>query len=95
MRQKIVLIPALCAALSACGDFPELDEAVDSNARRAPYPDLVPLENVTGSLPEEQIKPETPEELDTRVARLKARAARLNRDVIDDATHERMQAGVN
>lgn len=95
MRLPFVLIPAFCAALTACGEFPELKEAVDSDARRAPYPDLVPLESITGNIPEKRITPETPEELDARVARLKARSARLNRSVIDSETHDRMQAGVD
>ena len=85
------MIPVLVAGLSACSDFPELEDVVDSDAA---YPDLVPIESLTSQTPDPQIKPETAPNLDARVERLRARAGRLKGDVIDDETHARMDAGI-
>ena len=94
MRLTFFLIPAVFTALSACNEFPELDQTVDSDARDASYPDLVPIDTIQSGIPDQQIEPETQDELDARVDRLKARADRLSGAVIDDATQERMQAGI-
>ncbi len=91
MRLKFLMISALTVGLSACSEFPELEDTVDSNAA---YPGLVPIESLTSQAPDPQIKPETAPDLETRVDRLKARAARLKRKVIDEETHARMDAGV-
>lgn len=95
MRLPFVVIPALFAALSACSDFPELDEAVDDTSRDAPYPKLVPIETITASVPDSQIGPDATLDIETRVNRLRARAARLKGTVVDGATRERMVAGIN
>ena len=91
MRLTLLMISALCLSLSACSEFPELEDTVDSNAA---YPGLVPIESLTSQAPDPRIKPETAPDLDARVDRLKARAARLKSDVIDEETHARMDAGI-
>ena len=92
----VALIAALsAAALSGCSQFPELEEVEDSAARNAPYPDLVPIESIKATVPDAQTTPETAPDLETRVDSLKARAGRLKGAVVDGATQERMQAGVN
>ncbi len=81
--------------LAACSQFPQLDETVDSQARRAAYPDLIPIEDIYTRIPDTRIYPDTPLRLEDRVSRLRARAARLRGTVIDGATRQRMRAGVN
>ena len=91
MRLPFLLIPALLVALSACSDFPELEDTVDSDAT---YPALVPIESLTARAPDPRIEPETAPDTQSRIDRLKSRAARLQGDVIDNDTHERMQDGI-
>lgn len=97
MRLRPAPVAALIAALSltGCSQFPELEQVEDSAAREAPYPDLVPIESITASVPDARTTPATAPDMETRVDRLKARAGRLKGTVVDAATHERMQAGVN
>ena len=94
MHLRSALIPIVFAALGACSDFPELDDAVDSDAQGTTYPDLVPIESLNSRAPDQRITPETAPDLDSRIARLKNRAARLKGPVVDTETHERMKAGV-
>ncbi len=95
MRQTYILPFGVLVALGACNEFPELDESVDSAARDAVYPDLVPIETITAGVAETQIEPETEEDLEERVDRLKARAKRLKRgSVVDKATQRRMESGI-
>lgn len=94
MRLTLLPIPALLAALGACTQFPELDHTVDSDAQAAGYTDLVPIETIKSAIPETQIEPETQEDLEDRVARLKARSKRMRGAVVDDATQERMREGI-
>ncbi len=84
MRLPLLLILPLVAALSACNEFPELDDTVDSDAR---YPALLPIESLTSRAPDPRIKPETAPDTQSRIDRLKSRAARLQGDVIDDETN--------
>lgn len=82
---------ALAIGLSACGDFPELDGVFDDDA---PYPSLVPIETLKNRAPDPTVTPETSPQLTSRVDRLRARANGLKRDIIDDETQARMDAGV-
>ncbi len=91
MRLSLTLIPVLFVTLSACSEFPELEQEEDKSAA---YPSLVPVERLNSQAPDPQIKPETAPDLDKRVDRLKRRAKRLQRDVIDDETQARMEAGI-
>lgn len=90
-RLPIAMSLALIVGLSACSEFPELDETVDSDAA---YPELVPVESLTARAPDPRLKPETSPELSSRMDRLRARAAGLKRDVIDEETQARMDAGI-
>ena len=94
MRLSFLPIPALFAALGACTQFPELDHTVDSEAQAAGYTDLVPIETIKTAVPETQIEPETQDDLEDRVERLKKRANGLRGAVVDEATQERMRAGI-
>ena len=71
------LIFSLLLAIPACTEFPELDAKVDAAARAAPYPNLIPVEDIRASVAEQQITPSTSSDVNARAARLKARAARM------------------
>ncbi len=75
MRAWLIL-PVLFA-IPACIEYPELDAKVDAAARAAPYPDLIPVEEIRASVAAPQIEPTTSSDVNARAARLKARAARL------------------
>lgn len=95
MPIRFALALFLIAALTACSQFPQLDETVGDAARKAPYPDLIPIEKFHAQIPDTLIEPTTAPQVEARVAQLKARAARLRGSVIDNATRTRMQQGVN
>lgn len=81
--------------LGACTQFPALDDSVPDAAARAEYPDLVPLDPLLSSLADAPTKnTEIESNLQSRVAALRARAARLRRPIVDPATRARMRTGV-
>ena len=84
----------LVAALPACSQFPALDAAVSDDVRDAPYPDLVPLDTLDIRTGPGRITPGTAQTMEARIARLKARAARLRGTVIDRDTRTRMKGGI-
>ncbi len=91
------IIPALAlsaALLAGCSDFPELDDAVSPTARKAGFPNLLPIDQLIAGAQEVQITEETVTTLQARIARLNARAARLRGPVIDAATRARMRAAI-
>ncbi len=97
MRLAPVTLPLaliLVAALPACSQFPALDATVSEDIRNASYPDLVPLDTLDIRTAPGRITPGTVKTMEARVARLKARAARLRGTVIDRDTHTRMQDGI-
>lgn len=98
MRQSplppITLALALCAALAGCAAHPELDGTVSDEIRDASYPDLVPIETLAAQMQDNRITPEFGPAIELRVARLKARAARLRGLVIDRDTRARMAGGI-
>jgi len=99
MRRSLSL--ALIAALGAvapllpgCTQFPQLDATLTDEARRAPYPDLVPLSGLQARISDTNTDPGTAPAIEARIAGLKTRAASLSGSVIDSGTRARMQAGV-
>ena len=91
------IIPALAlsaALLAGCSDFPELDNAVSPTARKAGYPALLPIDQLIAGAQEVQITEETISGLQSRLARLNARAARLRGPVIDATTRARMRTAL-
>lgn len=87
-------IALVLVGLTGCSDFPDLGGAVAPGLERADYPRLVPVEPLLAQVDEVQITPETMAGIEGRVARLKARAARLRGRIVDTGTRERMQSGV-
>lgn len=63
-------LPALCV-LAACADIPPLDGTLSAAAQAAPYPRLMPLDDVAAA--------PTPDnsEMDSRIAALQRRATAL------------------
>lgn len=95
MPLRPYLALAFCVSLAACAEFPELDAALSEEARSAPYPILLPVEELNARIDAPRIEPETAAGIEARVAALKARAQRLRGTVLDSPTRARMQAGVN
>ncbi|QGY00401.1 hypothetical protein EI983_12540 [Roseovarius faecimaris] len=81
--------------LAACAEFPELDATLSDAARAAPYPQLLPVEELNARVGEPRIDAEAADGIEARVAALKARAARLRGTVLDSSTRARMQTGIN
>lgn len=88
---------ALAALLTgaACVQAPELDANITDQLRKAPYPELQPLDDALFDvpLPQEQ-SAEIDETLTARRDRLQSRARALNANVVDPTARKRMQSGV-
>lgn len=79
-------------ALAGCAEFPALDARVGPEALEAPFPTLLPMEQLLdASAPPISIVSGPGS---NRIAALRARAARLRGPVVDQATRLRMQQGV-
>ena len=85
LSQKPALIPAaaLLTALSACADLPPLDATVDAAAQAAPYPDLLPTEQLSLGIPEPRITDDSTAALESRGARLRRKADALRARSLD------------
>lgn len=83
------------ALLAACTQFPALDRTITPELEAAQYPDLVPLGPVLASARSSGTEPEqATAAIDARVARLKARAARLRGSVLNGAERQRLEKGL-
>ncbi|MEX0286295.1 MAG: hypothetical protein AB3N23_16940 [Paracoccaceae bacterium] len=79
MWRALPLTLALCLALSACIEVPELDQAVPDWVDKAPYPELVMLDGLQQSEPSPETEAlELEQTLTARADRLRRRAASLN-----------------
>lgn len=65
---------AICLGLGACTQLPDIPDPVSGNADAETYPGFVPLENVALT---PNANDTTAQNVDARVANLRARAARL------------------
>ncbi len=86
MRAILFALP--CLLLGACATFPELGPASET-ARDAPWPVILPIDDVL-SRRGDTTAPAPQADLDTRAARLAARARALRRPVIEPAVRDRM-----
>ena len=93
MRAATALI---CLTLTACTQFPELDNTVTPDVEASDFPTLVPLEPLlAGAAPVVSDPVQTTETLEARVAALRARARALQqRSIVDPVTRERMRASL-
>ncbi len=84
----------LCLTLTACTQFPDLDNTVSPAVEASEFPALVPLEPLlAASAPVVSDPVQTTETLEARVAALRARARALQqRSIVDPATRARMRA---
>jgi len=89
-----VIAALAIAALAGCSDVPPLSDDIARTQRDAAYPALIPADRITGSVPPPSAEARDAAPTEARAARLRARAARLDAPVIDDATRDRMQTGV-
>ena len=88
---RALCLPLACLVLVACTQFPELDATVPPSAEAADYPDLIPLD--LAAPPPVPPDAEAPG-LEARVDRLRARADRLRRDVVEEEERGQMERGV-
>jgi hypothetical protein len=90
MRLPVLLVVSL--ALAGCAQFPRLGGEVSASAQAAAWPRIAPLGPLLALGAEADLTPALAGDLASRAAALRARAARLQRPVIDAATRARMQA---
>jgi len=94
MRAAIL---SLMLCLSACADFPSLDDRIDGAARDAPYPRLTNIDallaqaNTAGPL---ATNATVAQDVAGRIANLNARAAALRGPIIENVTRDRMRRGI-
>ncbi len=96
-----VLIIATAAGLSACTAFPEVDARTSPEVQSASYPALLPADDLRAQASTDPLEPrgdlplvatleQDAEQIDNRANSLRARAASLRGNVIDDEGRERL-----
>lgn len=85
---RLSLLTALLVA--GCAEFPDLDASISPEARRADYPELVPVGDILNRRGAARTTGEEADVLNARAAALRARARLLRGAAIDDATRERL-----
>lgn len=93
MRASFAFV--LILSLTACAEFPELDAALTSEMKAAGYPALAPTSELEALQTPPQATATTAASVNTRVAALRARAARLSGSVVSGSDRARMRAGVS
>ena len=92
---RLFLIPGTLAALSGCGEYPELNDTVTPQLEASSYPDLVPLGPVLAQASTQGTDPvQAQASAEARVAALRARAARLRGSVLSGAERVRLAEGL-
>ena len=82
-------------ALAACSTVPNLDARISESARNAEYPTLKPIDEVLSNNRPARLDDSDAARFQTRVARLKARAARLRRTpVVDRSARDRLHQAI-
>ncbi|QFT99004.1 hypothetical protein FIU85_16950 [Roseovarius sp. THAF8] len=93
-RPPRVIAFFLTVTLAGCTQFPELDNATSTETRRAPYPSLLPVEDLRARVDAPRVADQTTRALESRVANLRARAERLRGTVIDQTSRARLDRKV-
>ncbi len=94
-RSCLRLAALACLPLAGCAQFPALEGTIPPELEAAPFPDLVPIAPVLAKAKEGGVDPvATRAGLDDRVARLRARAARLRGPVLSRAERIRLERGL-
>ncbi len=89
-----VILLLVILPISGCTDFHELDGQISAQARAADFPSLLPLDQILSGAQDVQITPETTAGLSARLARLRARAARLRGPVLSRSDRQQLRAAV-
>ena len=86
----------LCLLITGCTPFPELEARISPEARRAPYPALLPMDALLARRGTDRLAPEAADEMKARVARLRARARALAaRPVLTAAERARLLSALS
>lgn len=94
MLRPSLSVLTLCL-ISACTQFPELDETVTPELEAADFPALVPLDPILANARSAQSQTlRTEAALEARVANLRARAARLRGSVLSGPERQRLAEGL-
>lgn len=88
--RKLAVAVVVGMSLTACSAFPQLDDTLSPGVKAANYPDLVPVEALRAQASEPRIDDRMLDGIEARVARLKARAARLRGTVLSGADRARL-----
>lgn len=95
MTPRRLVFLCIAAALTGCGDFPELDAATSEAALNASYLDLRPVEALRATVPDKKIDDDTDDRLQSRADNLRARAARLRGGVLDSQARARLAQDIS
>ncbi|WP_208349289.1 hypothetical protein [Pseudaestuariivita rosea] len=87
----MVRLILLCLTLAACASYPDFDDELVSEADAAPFPRVLPINEIISQSETTQITPDFTADMETRVESLRARADRLSRPVIDRPLRQDMQ----
>jgi len=94
ITHRIIWVIAILG-VAACEQAPDIGPPVTEAERNAPFPTLLPLHTLLAQgQTVSRITPDTTADLTGRIANLRARAAGLNRPVVDPATRATMRAAV-
>ena len=94
MRRAYLSLPAaLLMALTACTQFPELDAVATPGVENAPYPRLVPIDDLIADPAPPRATKEDIAQVQARADGLQARAARVGsaQDSQADSVAERLK----
>lgn len=94
MLRRSLSVLTLCL-ISACTQFPELDETVTPELEAADFPALVPLDPILANARSARGQTlRTEAALEARVVNLRARAARLRGSVLSGPERQRLAEGL-
>jgi len=86
---------ALSLLAAGCTQFPQLDQTITPQMEAAPFPKLVPVDPLLANIRTSGVDPvQTQNALQARVARLRARAARLRGSVLTGPERQRLARGL-
>jgi hypothetical protein len=95
MRLRATISFIFLSAVTACTQFPELDDTRTAEIQNAPYPALVPIEPIISSVDTEVINTDAAAaNAEARLRRLRTEATRLRQGVLTPEEEERLRQGL-
>ncbi|MEM6566634.1 MAG: hypothetical protein AAF665_19440 [Pseudomonadota bacterium] len=97
---RVLSIVFVATSLGACSTFPEIDNRISPEVQSAGFPTLLPVQDLRAQVATGPIEPrEQPivvqaEQIDNRADALRARAAGLRGDVIDEEDRDRLDKDI-